>query len=92
MEKMTEKELEIYRRLQAKAKKIEREKAQFLADADERRSELLERWGIAIVLQTIGTDKVCEWMSKNGYSCWKIEPSAGALGEPHGSALGERTY
>ncbi len=45
-EKMTEKEREQLKALQAKEKRVQRAEADFLQEADERKDELLKRWGI----------------------------------------------
>ena len=47
MEKMTDKEKAVLKELQAKAKRIEREKKKLMAEADQIKDDLLERWGIA---------------------------------------------
>lgn len=46
MEKLTDKELQTLRALEAKAKRIKRADAKFLKEADARKDELLARWGI----------------------------------------------
>ena len=46
MEKMTDKEKAVLKELQAKAKRIEREKKKLMAEADQIKDDLLERWGI----------------------------------------------
>lgn len=48
MEKMSPKEKQMLRTLQAKQKRISRQEAAFLEEADARRDELLTRWGIII--------------------------------------------
>ncbi len=47
MEKMSKKEQEMLRALQAKAKRVQRAEAEFLREADSRKEELLERWGLS---------------------------------------------
>ena len=47
MEKMSDKEKTMLRELQAKAKRIERDKKKLMAEADQIKDELLERWGVA---------------------------------------------
>ena len=47
MEKMSKKEQEMLRALQAKAKRVQRAEAEFLREADARKEELLERWGLS---------------------------------------------
>ena len=46
MERMTEKEKQQLRELQAKQKRISRQEAAFFDEADARRDELLRRWGM----------------------------------------------
>ncbi len=46
MEKLTDKELQTFRALEAKQKRIKRADAKFLKEADARKDELLSRWGI----------------------------------------------
>ena len=46
MEKMTDKEKQTLRQLQAKQKRIARAEVAFLEEADARKEELLKRWGI----------------------------------------------
>lgn len=46
MEKLTDKELQTLRALEAKQKRIKRADAKFLKEADARKDELLSRWGI----------------------------------------------
>ena len=48
MEKMTERERKKLRELQAKDRRINRERQKFFERADSMKSELLERWGIRI--------------------------------------------
>ena len=47
MEKLSQKEREMLRALQAKAKRVQRAEAEFLREADSRKEELLERWGLS---------------------------------------------
>lgn len=47
MEKMSKKEREMLLALQAKAKRVQRAEAEFLREADSRKEELLERWGLS---------------------------------------------
>ena len=47
MEKMSKKEQEMLRALHAKAKRVQRAEAEFLREADSRKEELLERWGLS---------------------------------------------
>lgn len=49
MEKMSDKEKQMLRTLQAKQKRISRQEAAFLEEADARRDELLTRWGVIVV-------------------------------------------
>lgn len=60
MEKMTEAERKQLNELQAKQKRVQRAEAQFFRDADERKEELLQRWGVKDRLsdaaEVIGTD------------------------------------
>lgn len=58
MEKMTETELKTLRELQAKQKRAQRAEANFMKEADSRKKELLERWGV--------TDKLSEAAEKIG--------------------------
>ena len=46
MEKMSDKEKAMLKELQAKAKRIDREKKKLMAEADQIKEDLLERWGI----------------------------------------------
>lgn len=59
-EKMTKKELETLRALQAKQKRVQRAEEEFLREADSRRDELMERWGqsdrLTEAAGRIGTD------------------------------------
>lgn len=55
MEKLTPKEQEVLKALTAKAKRIERAEKQFLTDADARKAELLERWGMSDELDYIAS-------------------------------------
>ncbi len=48
MERMTQKELEQLRALQAKQKRVQRAELEFFDEADRRKEELLSRWGIDI--------------------------------------------
>lgn len=52
MEKMTNAELKTLRELQAKQKRAQRAEADFMKEADSRKTELLERWAV--------TDKLSE--------------------------------
>ena len=60
MERMTEKELQQLRSLQAKQKRVQRAEDEFFKEADSRKDELLSRWGQVDRLQqaaeVIGTD------------------------------------
>jgi len=60
MERMTDKELQQLRALQAKEKRVQRAEAEFFKEADARRDELLDRWEKSDRLheaaQLIGTD------------------------------------
>lgn len=47
MEKMSKKEQEMLHALQAKAKRVQRAEAEFLREADAKKEELLERWGLS---------------------------------------------
>ena len=47
MEKMSKKEQEMLRALQTKAKRVQRAEAEFLREADSRKEELRERWGLS---------------------------------------------
>lgn len=51
MEKMTQKERETLLALQAKAKRVQRAEEEFLREADARKTELIERWGLSAMLQ-----------------------------------------
>jgi DNA replication initiation complex subunit (GINS family) len=59
-ERMTQKELDMLRSLQAKQKRVQRAEEEFFREADSRRDELLERWEKSDRLQEaadlIGTD------------------------------------
>ena len=55
MEKMTAKERETLKDLQAKYKRVQRAEEEFLRDADENRDMLLARWNIQDSLQEIAT-------------------------------------
>ena len=55
MEKMTQKERETLLALQAKAKRVQRAEEEFLREADARKDELLERWGLSDKLQSNAT-------------------------------------
>lgn len=46
MEKVSDKEIEEFKRLQAKIKRVKRQEEQFFKDVEERRDEVLERLGI----------------------------------------------
>ncbi len=48
MEKMSAKELETLKALQAKQKRVQRAEAEFFEEADARKDELLARWGIVL--------------------------------------------
>lgn len=60
MEKMTEREKQMLRDLQAKEKRVQRAEAEFFKVADARREELLRRWGVSDRLREaaalVGTD------------------------------------
>lgn len=71
MEKMTDKEKQILRELQAKAKRIEREKKKLMSDADEIKDELLERWGIVQKDPEIGSESRDIW--KEIYLAYDID-------------------
>lgn len=58
-ERMTEKEREQLRALQAKEKRVQRAEAEFLQEADERKEELLQRWGI-VLQQNSGSGAVVQ--------------------------------
>lgn len=45
MEKVSDKEIEEFKRLQAKIKRVKRQEEQFFKDVEERREEVLERLG-----------------------------------------------
>lgn len=47
MEQMTEKEMQLLRELQSKQRRIQRREKQFFDEADTRKNELLERWGMS---------------------------------------------
>ena len=47
MKKMSDKDIETMRKLQAQYKQMKRAEEAFLHEADERKNELLERWGIS---------------------------------------------
>ena len=51
MEKMTQKERDTLLALQAKAKRVQRAEEEFFREADARKEELLERWGLSDKLQ-----------------------------------------
>lgn len=53
IEKMSAKEKQLLRELQAKEKRARRAEADFLKEADSRREELLERWGYSDRLYTV---------------------------------------
>lgn len=55
MEKMTEAELKTLRELQAKQKRAQRAEADFMKEADSRKEELLERWGMTDNLSEAAT-------------------------------------
>lgn len=46
MEKVSDKEIEEFKRLQAKIKRVKRQEEQFFKDVEERREEVLERLGV----------------------------------------------
>ena len=46
MEKVSNKEIEEFKRLQAKIKRVKRQEEQFFKDVEERREEVLERLGV----------------------------------------------
>lgn len=60
IEKMTAKEKQMLRELQAKEKRVQRAEAEFFKEADARKEELLERWNHPDRLQAaadlVGTD------------------------------------
>ena len=70
-EKMTQKELEMLRTLQAKQKRVQRAEEEFFKEADSRRNELLERWEKSDRLQEaadrIGTDAdtLYDWITSD---------------------------
>lgn len=61
MEKMTDKEKQILKELQAKAKRIEREKKKLMVEADQIKDELLERWGITESVPEVKEEKSDIW-------------------------------
>lgn len=50
MEKVSDKEIEEFKRLQAKIKRVKRQEEQFFKDVEERREEVLERLGVEELL------------------------------------------
>lgn len=46
MEKVSDKEIEEFKRLQAKIKRVKRQEEQFFKDIEERREEVLKRLGV----------------------------------------------
>ena len=46
MEKMSDKEIKKLKELQAKAKRVARHEADFFHEVDERKAEILARWGL----------------------------------------------
>lgn len=50
-ERMTQKELDTLRALQAKQKRVQRAEEEFFKEADSRKDELLDRWGKSDRLQ-----------------------------------------
>lgn len=46
MEKVSDKEIEEFKKLQAKIKRVKRQEERFFKDVDERREEVLERLGV----------------------------------------------
>ena len=61
MEKMTDKEKAVLKELQAKAKRIEREKKKLMTEADQIKDDLLERWGIAQTEDVTKEEKTDFW-------------------------------
>lgn len=57
MEKMSKKEQEMLRALQAKAKRVQRAEAEFLREADARKEELLARWGLKYSVTAENSDQ-----------------------------------
>ena len=55
MEKMTAAELKLLHELQAKQKRAQRAEVEFLKEADSRKTELLERWGVTDSLSEAAT-------------------------------------
>lgn len=61
MEKMTEKEIQLLRDLQAKQKRVKRAEEEFWSNVEERKSEVLERLNISVAAPADNTtDKVIE--------------------------------
>lgn len=69
MEKMTTAELKTLHDLQAKQKRVQRAEKEFFEEADSRKEELLERWGItdrlAEAAEKIGTtpEELYDWIT-----------------------------
>ena len=68
MEKMSDRELQMLRDLQAKQKRVQRAEEEFFREVDSRREELLNRWNIqdrlSVAAERIGTDSdtLYEWI------------------------------
>ena len=70
MEKMTEAEREKLKELQAKYKRVQREEAQFLKDADDNKEMLMDRWHLddrlhrAAEMYGISADDLYAWITR----------------------------
>ncbi len=63
MESMSQKELDQLHELQAKAKRVERQKKKFFEDADAHKEELLKRWNIDLNPQPVLSDNSLQILS-----------------------------
>ena len=79
-ERMTDKERETLKALQAKEKRVQRAEAEFLAEADERKEELLKRWGI--VPQKSTKHRVAEQAAPVEVDPVEADPSPAPIPKP----------
>lgn len=71
MEKMTERELQQLKDLQAKQKRVQRAREEFLKQVDEEKEELMKRWNMKDRLQVaahkigVEADTLFEWITSD---------------------------
>ena len=93
MERMTDAEKKQLNELQAKQKRVQRAEAAFLRDADERKEELLRRWGVTDRLSEaatlIGTDPdaLYEWIVRDDQVRYYRQHHQSASADPERSNL-----